>query len=224
MNVYSTCPWGFLSIGRRNVSGTWQLLGITKVNKQKALRFSVLQSVGCLPLHPWRTTLSFCFPQLEVSQSAEHWCLFLNHLRRKCVHIYSMLFRFDYSISILVWTIKKFSYHCISQLFVCCFLFCVAHSASFLCAPRHPYVREFGEGLREELVWCIVLLLRQKRVIWKLESIVCAPWREEEKRNYNTYLMWGDFFFIWHISEFIETGFSYAFVFPCQMIWSSVTT
>lgn len=101
-----SCPWGFLILVRRKVSGTWQLLGITEANKQTdlsiTLRFSVLQSVGWLPLHPWRSTLYFCFPQLGVFQSEEHWCVFFDQIRRKCVHICSLLFRFACSVSILV--------------------------------------------------------------------------------------------------------------------------
>lgn len=138
----------------------------------RTLRFSVLQSVGCLPLHPWRSALYFCFPHLEVFESAEHWCLFFNHTRRKCVHTYSMLSRFACSVSILVWTIKKSCYHCISQLFVSCFLYLVWHILLPSCV-HHDIL--MSEAFREELAWCIVLLLRQKHVILKLESIVCSP-------------------------------------------------
>lgn len=49
MNVNSTRPRGFLSIVRRNVSGTWQLLGVTKANKQtKRLEYN--PEIFCSPI------------------------------------------------------------------------------------------------------------------------------------------------------------------------------
>lgn len=107
-------------------------------------------------------------------------------------------------------------------------LFCVAHSASFLCAPRHVLM---SEAFRGDLVWCIVLLLRQKHIILKLESAVCAPWREEEKRNNKPSTSCGGLFkshFKFYITyKWIHWNRFFiclCILFPCQMIWSYVTT
>lgn len=141
MNVYSISPWGFLSVVMRNVSGTWQVLAITRANKQKDLSRT---EIFCSPVCGLAATslLEKHFILLFSSAggvSIWSFNLVFNHIRRECVHSYSMLFRFACFISILVWTMKKSSYHCISHVFVSCFPYfvwyillpsCVYHDTS----------------------------------------------------------------------------------------------
>lgn len=233
MNVYSTCPWGFLSTVMRNV---WYLTSVSD-NKSKqtnkktwiepwdflfsslwaGCHFTLGEAVYTSVFLSWR-----CSDLLNTSV----WFLII---LEESVFILMLCF-LDLPILLPFWfgpwrnpPIAAFP----MSLYLAFSILC----GTFFFLPVWSQHILMSETFRE-LAWCIVLLLRQKHIILKLESTVHASWREEEKRNYKPSILCGGLFFnlissfILHISEFIETGFfiCLCILSPYQMIWSYVAT